>query len=576
MPRTQYRPEVDGYAFTNSWTWEPTDIATIKGIITDALGAVEVALAPLIAVVEGPVFAAELAVPFIGPWLVYKTIQAENNAIINGIVNAIDTGTYGLCGGMAFSSLDYWHKGWILPRGNGPTDQPQDGTPAGTALREYIWSRLLKSVEDNIWTFLGWMAIFHFDSSGATTLRDKTKDQLVTLRASIDGGTPVTVGLIGTTWNPLDNHQILIYGYQDNSDGTTTLFAYDNKFPGIESTMRLDFSGPTLTAVESNASTARGPLRGLFCTTYSPSTPPLADVLSQGLTITPAVTGIGQPVKVSMAAANIGFHDSPAFELVIAGDSGTPVRDNAAKSIPAAGNRALNGALTFATSGVHKIATVVTFPPFAGMTLTRFLPPQTAAQSADGGVTIVEARVISPVIGAVCEIPNVMGSTGNYSVDVSDMGTGLAFHWTISGATILSGAGTSQIAVTLPAQAGASFTLGVTVTRPDGGTSSGSGTFTTITPFAASLEHMICEISQVMTAPPFQNNPGDPGPGGEPDQGIIVNPEQLAALVSAVEGLSSAVNTASAAVKAGSQLVLSPVSQAVVLTPVATSVSAAP
>ena len=136
MPRTQYRPEVDGFAFTNTWTWEPTDIATLTGIVTGALGAVEVALAPLIAVVEAPVFAAELAVPFIGPWLVYKTIQAENNAIINAIVGAIDVGTYGLCGGMAFSSLDYWHKGWVVPRGNGQNDQPQDGTPLGTALRE--------------------------------------------------------------------------------------------------------------------------------------------------------------------------------------------------------------------------------------------------------------------------------------------------------------------------------------------------------------------------------------------------------------------------------------------------------
>jgi hypothetical protein len=108
MPRTKYRPEVDGFAFTNNWTWEPTDVATITGIVTGALGAVEAFLSPLIAIVEAPVFAAELAVPFIGPWLVAKTIEAENNAIVKGIVDAIAVGDYGLCGGMAFSSLDYW------------------------------------------------------------------------------------------------------------------------------------------------------------------------------------------------------------------------------------------------------------------------------------------------------------------------------------------------------------------------------------------------------------------------------------------------------------------------------------
>lgn len=305
--RTKYRPEVDGFAFANNWTFEPTDIATITGIVTDALGAVEIALAPLIAVVEAPVFAAELAVPFIGPWLVEKTIEAENNAIINGIVGAITVGNYGLCGGMAFSSLDYWHKGWVVPRGNGKDDQPQDGTPLGTALREYIWARLLQSVKDNIWTFLEWMAILHFDVvAGGASLRDKTKAQLVTLRSIINGGTPVTVGLIGTTWNPMSNHQILIYGFEDNFDGTTTLFAYDNNFPSVETTIKLNFSGATLEADESDPNPDRGPLRGLFCTTYTPSTPPLADVVSKGLTISPTVTGAGKPVKVAMTASNIG------------------------------------------------------------------------------------------------------------------------------------------------------------------------------------------------------------------------------------------------------------------------------
>ena len=580
MPRTKYRPEVDGFAFTNSWTWEPTDIATITGIVTDALGIVETALAPLIAVVEAPVFAAELAVPFIGPWLVYKTIQAENNAIINGIVGALTVGTYGLCGGMAFSSLDYWHKGWVVPRGNGPNDQPQDGTPLGTALREYIWTRLLDSVKANIGTFLGWMAILHFDPSGGSNLRDKTKAQLVTLRSIINSGTPVTVGLIGTTWNPLDNHQILIYGFQDNPNGTTTLFAYDNNFPGVETTITLDFSGTNLEAVESDASTARGPLRGLFCTTYTPSTPPLADVLSKGLTVSPAVTGAGKPVKVSMTASNVGFHNSPAFELVIAGDTGPPITEATPTSILLGGSRSLAGSLSFETLGSHQIATVATFPPFGGMTLTRFLPPQTSADSPDGSVVIVGAREIDAITDATCEIVNVVGNKAWYTVATTDMGTGLTFQWTVTGATILQGAATQQLQVQLPAQAGVNYTLNVTVTRPDGGTSSGSATFQTLTSFAAALAHEICEISHVLTQQPFTNPPGDPGP----DQGIIVNPEQIAALAAAAQTLSTAANAAVAAVRAGSQLVLTAPAAAVmrnvtgvnvVATPVATAPVAA-
>jgi hypothetical protein len=554
MPRTKYRPEVDGFAFTNNWTWEPTDVATITGIVTGALGAVEAFLSPLIAIVEAPVFAAELAVPFIGPWLVAKTIEAENNAIVKGIVDAIAVGDYGLCGGMAFSSLDYWHKGWVVPRGNGKGDQPQDGTPLGTALREYIWNRLLQSVKDNIWTFLGWMAILHFDPSGGGILRDKTKEQLVTLRSVINSGTPVTVGLIGTTWNPLDNHQILIYGFEDHPDNTTTLFAYDNNLPGVETTITLDFSQSTLVAVESDIQAKRGPLRGLFCSTYTPSTPPRADVLSNGLMITPAVTGVGKPVKVAMTAANIGFHDSPAFQLVVAGDIGAPIMDATPTSIPAGGSRSLSGELSFAGPGSHKIATVVTFPPFGGMTLTRFLPPQTSADNPNGSVVIVGARDIEPVTDTDCEVVNVMGGKAWYSVNVSDMGTGLKFQWTVSGATMLTAATASQVQLQLPAQAGVNYTIGVTVTRPDGGTSSGNATFQTLTTFGAALSHMICEITHVLTQTPFQTNPGDPGP----DQGnIVVDPEQVAALGVAVQGLSSAVIAAAASMVNGGRLVIS-------------------
>jgi hypothetical protein len=552
MPRTKYRPEVDGYAFTNTWTWEATDIATITGIVTDALGAVEVALAPLIAIAEAPVFAAELAVPFIGPWLVAKTIEAENKAIINGIVGAITVGTYGLCGGMAFSSLDYWHKSWVVPRGNGPKDQPQDGTPQGTALREYIWNRLLQSVKDNIWTFLEWMAILHFGGAdGGAELRDKTKAQLVTLRGVINGGTPVTVGLIGTTWNPLDNHQILIYGFEDNPDGSTTLFAYDNNFPGVETIIKLHFNGPTLLADESDASPDRGPLRGLFCTTYTPSTPPLADVLSHGLTVSPSVTGVGKPVKVAMTAANIGFHNSPSFQLVVAGDSGAPVMDPAAASIPAGGNRSLSGELSFNKLGNHKIATVVQFPPFGGMTLSRFLPAQTSAENPDGSVVIVGERQINPVTDTVCEVVNVMGGKAWYTVDISDMGTGLKFQWTVTGATLLSSATEQSVQVQLPAQAGVNYTLGVTVTRPDGGTASGSETFKTLTTLGAGLAHAICEIGHILTQQPFQVPAGDPGPDG---MVTVVDPEEIAALATAAQGLTAAVNAAAAA---GGRLVIS-------------------
>src|SRR5258708_12941420 len=111
MPRTRFRPETDGYAFTNTWTFDSTEIATLRSLVSDAVGAIEVALSPMIIAALGPALVAEAGVPFIGPWLVYETVTKANDAIVNPIVDAIDPGGYGLCLRMAFSSLYYFLKG---------------------------------------------------------------------------------------------------------------------------------------------------------------------------------------------------------------------------------------------------------------------------------------------------------------------------------------------------------------------------------------------------------------------------------------------------------------------------------
>jgi hypothetical protein len=200
MPRAKFHSETDGFAFVNNWSWDATETAILKGLVTDALGVIEVILSPFIIAAEGPLLAVEAGVPFIGPWLVAKTIEAENNAIVNGIVGAVTQANYGLCGGMAFASLDYWHKSWVVPRGTGPNDQPQRTSPTGTALRDYIWTRLLQSVKDNVGTFLEWMAVYHFEGGpGASWLRDRTVTEVGKIKAKIDAGKPVTVGLVGTS-----------------------------------------------------------------------------------------------------------------------------------------------------------------------------------------------------------------------------------------------------------------------------------------------------------------------------------------------------------------------------------------
>lgn len=389
MPSAAYRPETDSFAFTNSWSFDATETATLRTIVTNTVGGLAAFLSPFIWSIEGPELTVLLHVPFIGPWLVYKVIEEQTNAVVNPIIAAVTANAYGLCGGMTFASLDYWLNSWVVPRGLHNNDQPDRTSPQGTELRDYLWNRLLQSVQDNITTFLQWMAVLHFPvGPQASWLRDQTIGELIKLKARIDTGIPVPVGLIGTTWNPLENHQVLVYAYDDNLDGTTTLTLYDNNEPSVPSTINLDLSGPALIAIESAAPGARGPLQGFFCTIYNPSTPPVAVVLRAGLTVSPAKAAVGSPVDVQMEVANIGFHSSPPLALVAAGDNGTAVMEKSFTSIPQGGARVLGGQLTFSTPGDHQIAALVSIGN-ASAAIIRFLPPEGPGPKPGGDVEIV-------------------------------------------------------------------------------------------------------------------------------------------------------------------------------------------
>ncbi len=555
MSRTRFRPETDGFAFKNTWTFDSTEIATLTNLVSDAVGAIEIVLSPIIAAALGPVLAAEAGVPFIGPWLVYETIKKANDAIVDKIVGAIDSKPYGLCGGMAFASSDYFLKGWVVPRGNGPNDQPQRTSPTGTALRDYIWSRLIKSVEDNVGTFLQWMAVLHFDGGpGATWLKNHSASQLTTLKARIDAGTPVTIGLIGTTWNPLDNHQVLCYGYEHNADGTTTLFLYDNNAPGVESTTKVNFSGSALSAVESASSADRGPLRGFFCTTYGSKKPPVAVVLRSGLTMTPPHTGIDEPVTASATVANVGFHNSPQLQLLLADSTGTTEAEEAASaSIAEGAAHAYAPHISFHSAGVHHVKIVAFLGTFAGIAITKLLPPEGNTQSDTADVLVFADRDIRVYGLSQCEVSNVVGHSITLTCSTSDMGANPSFAWSVTGATVVGGANSNGFYIQLPSQAGATVDVKVKVTLPDGAYSKGDYSFQVISEQAAGFEQVLCEISHLIFRAPLWYDPGYPDPG--PEKVIQVDPGDLASIRDVATKLAS---VADAAAKSKEPLLFAP------------------
>jgi hypothetical protein len=532
MPRTGFNPQTDGFAFTNLFRFDPVETATLTNVVRGAVAGVGFVLPLPPPPVVDPVSAIVAAV----------VQRLAIDKITTEIVGAIAPKEYGLCGGMAFSALDYFVKGWVVPRGNGWDDQPQRTSPTAEALRSYLWSRLVKSLEDNAAAFVQWMAMLHLPGGpGPAWLRDQTRAHLAVLKARIDGGMPIPLGLVGTTLNPTENHQVLCSGYDDHRDGTTTLYLYDPNAPGVESTTTLDFSGPALIAAESAPSPQRGPLRGVFCITYTPQTPPRTLVLRSGLTATPPNAGIDQPLRVQFTAANVGFRSSPDVTLVAASDTGAVARETVPAPIAEGASRALSSPLTLGSPGNHRIG-VVAMLTVDGVQVLKQLPPEGGSQSPTAAVAIFAAREIRFVTDRASRVPNVQGALAALTTTADDMGPGVVYAWSVTGATIEGGSTSPRFQVRLPDRPDVTVTVTVRCALPDGAVSTGTRSFQTVSMQEALLGEGLHDIARVALSPPIKRvDPLGPGAVVRRDPGELVAIRDWAATL---------VDAANAAIKA--------------------------
>jgi hypothetical protein len=175
-----------------------------------------------------------------------------------GIGNA----ALGLCGGMVFAALDYWHAG-RLP----PADQPAPGTP----LYRFVVRRLIQS-----WHTPAGVAGYYRGmlSSDASLARRTISRQWPRVRALLDDGQPAPLGLVTTaSASPLllgRNHQVLAYSYVlDGAD--VTLAVYDPN-SGPDDGVVIRFS--TTRAEFAHTVSIGWPVRGFFLTRYTPAGPP--------------------------------------------------------------------------------------------------------------------------------------------------------------------------------------------------------------------------------------------------------------------------------------------------------------
>jgi len=214
---------------------------------------------------------------FTNSWPSAPAVQIPTRLGTLGIGNA----SRGLCGGMVFAALDYWHAG-IRP----PAEQPAPGSP----LYRYVVRRLIESwhIPGGVARYYQWMNLRDGNTRVYVRGRHVHTQRGVSwrtiaagwpgIRASLDRGVPVPLGLVTVaSANPLQlghNHQALAFGYA-LSGSLVMLRVYDpNSGRRDDIGISFDASNPGhATAFRHNLNLGR-PVRGFFRAAYSPALPP--------------------------------------------------------------------------------------------------------------------------------------------------------------------------------------------------------------------------------------------------------------------------------------------------------------
>jgi len=187
----------------------------------------------------------------------------------------------GLCGGMVFAALDYWHA-----QEPPPAAQPAPGTP----LYQFIVRRLIDSwhIPAGVAEYYQWMNLPDADSGitvlGRTMITQRglswrtIVQQWPQVQARIDSGQPATLGLVTVaSANPANlaqNHQLVAYGYQ-TAGLQVTVNVYDpNSGQDDGISIKFDTADPAAGTTFANNVNIRQPVRGFFLTAYSPVPPP--------------------------------------------------------------------------------------------------------------------------------------------------------------------------------------------------------------------------------------------------------------------------------------------------------------
>lgn len=531
MLTTPFRPEIDGYAFSNSWTLDDAERRQVRQIVSIAVPAAAGVLSPIIAALS-PVVIATLgpALLLLGPFLPILACMAPMLAskLIDSIADDVADNAHGWCGGMSYSAMDYYLRNWVLPCGNDSNDQPQPIVQGGTVgsewLRSYIWQRQLDSELANGEKFLSWIAMTAlFGTYGHEWVRDQTVSEMPTLEAKIASGTPWPIGLLGSGSSPTASHFVVATSFDQTGSCIYRIGVYDNRYPDQTCYIDVDLSGSEANITESTGDA----WQGLFCADYTPAQPNPALVAVAALTLSPPwFTTVKQSISATFGADYRGFHNSRPVHLAIGhaafvdGEEATaPVAMSEDES------RQPQPAIVFSEgqSGTFQfVPKVAVFPRQGAVAQASYktLP------NPDGSAIAPQPYVVNPsipikAIGSPtdsCVIATVEGGTMTLLPDVSYFPPSMivGYSWSVSGGMLASGNQPTLKLANLPA-APAVVHVQLAVSLSNGTDATGKLDFTTIDAGIAGRLTLICHMRQGLFRNPIAVIPfnrGDPAPDG--------------------------------------------------------------
>ena len=170
----------------------------------------------------------------------------------------------GLCGGMCFAALDYFHRHKPIP-----AFADVDTIPA--RLRQYLVDRQLNSLAHGaVIKVLDWAG--RKNNSLALSVAGWEAPKL---RERLDTVEPVVLALIRAEGiaHVTDNHQVVATGYDyDDATKRMVVYLYDPNWPEEPHSLTMDLTKPS-TGIALAQSTDE-PVRGFFMMSYEKQEPP--------------------------------------------------------------------------------------------------------------------------------------------------------------------------------------------------------------------------------------------------------------------------------------------------------------